>query len=152
MGNPRQAGRHDAFAVGALHCRPCGRMRENMNPRAWVNAPSLLSTSLGCHGLGLLPLSGGASNRREISGANNPKPTSRMHHQSAAPAWCSDGEMPTATGTFGTPSMRPALNPFGMVPKRLSRGKARNPRFFEPWSCVSNYQTPGPRAPVFSHE
>jgi len=30
-----------------------------MNPRAWVNAHLPASTSLGCNGLGLLPLSGG---------------------------------------------------------------------------------------------
>jgi len=122
-----------------------------MNPRAWVNAPFLLSTSLGCNGLELLPLSGGASLRHEISGANNPKPTSRMHHQSAERLHASGRSTAQRTPQAAVVALiKPAaLNPFGMVPKRLSRGKARNPRFIEPWSCVSSYQTPGPRAPVF---
>lgn len=30
-----------------------------------------------------------------------------MHPQSAAHQWCSEGEMPTATGTFGTPQIAP---------------------------------------------
>jgi hypothetical protein len=129
-----------------------------MNPRAWVNAPSLLSTSLGRHGLGLLPLSGGAMDSETFARAP------RQWRAFGSFSWCpqSAALRPQGAIRFGSPpikraggqSKRPnaALTPFGMVPKRLSRGKARNPRFFEPWSCVSSYQTPGPRAPVFSHE
>jgi hypothetical protein len=122
-----------------------------MNPRAWVNAPSL-PTSLGCNGLGLLPLSGTRLSsacpqiraRSDCATAGGGQSAACVSHASGL--GYPDRAHPE-NACSGAP--RPALNPFGMVPKRLSRGKARNPRFFEPWSCFSNYQTPGPRAPVF---
>jgi hypothetical protein len=147
--------------VGALHCRPCGRMRENMNPRAWVNAHLPASTSLGCNGLGLLPLSGGAWSesakgatlgRKVIAGQP-------MHHQSAAPvALTPHGQRNGPEAPKGTDSPLgtcPALTFFGMSPERRSCGTASNsvmwrdfqPRRIAPATAITQ---PGPRAPVFS--
>lgn len=48
----------------------------------------------------------------------------RMHHPNAAPQWCSEGARPTATGTLGTPKMRPAFDLFPSLAPALVKGFA----------------------------
>ena len=71
-----------------------------------------------------------------LSGGQRPHKTDRAHGPqrltgnarggaglpSAAPTWCSEGEMPTATGTQDRPFMRPAFDPSGMSPDRRGCG------------------------------
>lgn len=102
-----------------------------MTPRAWVNAPSSLSTTLGHpHGLGLLPLSGDVQlvnrdkpsigKRGNAKGAGS-KPRS-ARHQSAAAA-----DLPKRWETILGAGGQTALTPFAIVAERLSCGKAINP-------------------------
>jgi hypothetical protein len=85
---------------GACSASQCGENRRAASQRGDETPPQLLSANVSRRLYRRLPA---------CRGLVSPF-AAVTHSPSAAPEWCSEGGRPTATGTYGTPSMRPALD------------------------------------------